>query len=319
MSVVSRLAGDFDFIERALGEEKIGKGSFGVVYPGIRHPPDSRPADPNKPPKPHRRHWQERPVALKIFEPNRSDAAADSNPECTFLKEVETMAKVRHRACLRLYAWNFVNEFTIVTRKMEMDLGKFIREFPRKHYPEEARSIIALGVASGLAHLHSLGIVHCDIKPENILLGADLRPKIGDFGLARLISQRQPQHRGTRVYMAPERFENGSPQPPVDVYAYGMVLYELFTGAKLYPDLRFDEEIIAAVRGGARPQFPAGAALPVPLRQLIESCWAGNPANRPTFAEILEQRDVLKLVSGDYSKFDEYGEYLLYGKKGKPT
>jgi serine/threonine protein kinase len=110
------------------------------------------------------------------------------------------MAKVHHRACLRLYAWNFgpPAEFSLVTRKMHTDLRKVIDAHWRT-FGNSERSIVALGVAAGLQYLHAQEIVHCDIKPANILLDERYRPKIGDFGLATLIAPGQYLDRGTEI------------------------------------------------------------------------------------------------------------------------
>ncbi|KAD7116509.1 hypothetical protein R6Q59_006735 [Mikania micrantha] len=98
---------------------------------------------------------------------------------------------------------------------------------------------IAVGTARGLAYLHSgceQKIIHCDVKPENILLNDDLQVKISDFGLAKLLSPEQSglftTMRGTRGYLAPEWLTNEAISDKTDVYSYGMVLLELIQGRK---------------------------------------------------------------------------------------
>jgi serine/threonine protein kinase len=100
---------------------------------------------------------------------------------------------------------------------------------------------IALGVAKGLAYLHSEcleWIIHCDMKPENILLDKDLEPKITDFGLAKLLNRdgsdaNLSRIRGTRGYMAPEWVSSLPITEKVDVYSYGVVLLELVKGVRI--------------------------------------------------------------------------------------
>jgi serine/threonine protein kinase len=181
------------------------------------------------------------------------------------------------------------------------------------NFTNETCSIIALGIAAGLACLHSRGIVHCDIKPGNILLDSDLRPKIGDFGLAKLISlEPMSLSTGTLIYKAPEWLNGtGTPNGPIDVYAYGILLYELFTRNDPYPFQRESESFSAAVIDGMRPDFSeADQSLPAPLVQLIRSCWGANPAARPTFQKILEERDKLKVGDGDFVEFERYWRKL---------
>ncbi|KAM0849743.1 hypothetical protein ACQ4PT_053541 [Festuca glaucescens] len=104
---------------------------------------------------------------------------------------------------------------------------------------EGARYQIALGVARGLAYLHESCrdcIIHCDIKPENILLDDSFIPKIADFGMAKLLgrgfSRVLTTMRGTVGYLAPEWIAGVAITPKVDVYSYGMVLLEIISGKR---------------------------------------------------------------------------------------
>ncbi|KAL1223016.1 G-type lectin S-receptor-like serine/threonine-protein kinase [Cardamine amara subsp. amara] len=103
----------------------------------------------------------------------------------------------------------------------------------------QERFDIALGTARGLAYLHSgcdQKIIHCDVKPENILLHDHFQPKLSDFGLSKLLSQEESSlfttMRGTRGYLAPEWITNAAISEKADVYSYGMVLLELVSGRK---------------------------------------------------------------------------------------
>ncbi len=93
---------------------------------------------------------------------------------------------------------------------------------------------IASDMARALVHAHRQGILHCDLKPANILLDGDDRPRLADFGQSRLVTERDPSL-GTLFYMAPEQSDLGAvPSPRWDVYALGAVLYEMLTGAPPY-------------------------------------------------------------------------------------
>jgi serine/threonine protein kinase len=102
-----------------------------------------------------------------------------------------------------------------------------------------ARYQIALGVARGLAYLHERCrdcIIHCDIKPENILLDASFFPKVADFGMAKLLGREYSlvltTMRGTAGYLAPEWISGVAVTPKVDVYSYGMMLLEIISGRR---------------------------------------------------------------------------------------
>ena len=103
----------------------------------------------------------------------------------------------------------------------------------------KVRMNIALGAARGISYLHHecrSNIIHCDIKPENILLAGDFTPKVSDFGLAKLmgkdVSRVITQIRGTRGYLAPEWLTNSTLTSKVDVYSFGMTLLELIGGRR---------------------------------------------------------------------------------------
>ncbi|GMH17420.1 hypothetical protein Nepgr_019261 [Nepenthes gracilis] len=103
----------------------------------------------------------------------------------------------------------------------------------------QERFDIALGTARGLSYLHcgcELKIIHCDVKPENILLQDHFQPKISDFGLSKLLSPEQSSHfttmRGTRGYLAPEWLTSSAISEKTDVYSFGMVLLEIVSGRK---------------------------------------------------------------------------------------
>ena len=98
------------------------------------------------------------------------------------------------------------------------------------------RYSVAIGTAKGLAYLHEDCIMHFDIKPENILLDADYTPKVADFDLAKLLRQNSSRvlttMRGTRGYLAPEWFSGKPVTAKVDVYSFGMVLFEIISGGR---------------------------------------------------------------------------------------
>ncbi|KAI3792064.1 hypothetical protein L2E82_05933 [Cichorium intybus] len=105
----------------------------------------------------------------------------------------------------------------------------------------ETRYSIAIGTAKGLAYLHEdcdVKIIHCDIKPENVLLDEHFQAKVSDFGLAKLMTREQSHVfttlRGTRGYLAPEWITNYAISEKSDVYSYGMVLLEIISGRKNY-------------------------------------------------------------------------------------
>lgn len=153
---------------------------------------------------------------------------------------------------------------------------------------------VAKDVASGLNWLHRKGIIHRDLKPSNILISRHLGVKIADFGLShvRKNPSRQGGHygvAGTPCYISPEVLKDAPYDMKADVFSFGVVLCEMMTGSYPFATLNdmkmpqscFEDSIIA----GERPRLPEDCH-PL-LRRLIESCWNGDPNERPSMGEVL--------------------------------
>ncbi|XP_020241714.1 G-type lectin S-receptor-like serine/threonine-protein kinase LECRK2 [Asparagus officinalis] len=190
--------------------EEIGKGAFGTVYKGVL---PSQPAT----------H-----IAVKKLESLSQDAEKD------FTNEVATIGLTYHKNLVRLLG--FCKEGTHLLMVFElMSNGSLNRLLFRSDRPEwNQRVKIALGIAEGLAYLHDecrTQIIHCDIKPQNILLDDNFEARISDFGLAKLLRLDQTRTstgiRGTIGYFAPEWFKNVAITAKVDVYSYGVMLLEI--------------------------------------------------------------------------------------------
>ncbi|CAI5963552.1 unnamed protein product [Closterium sp. NIES-65] len=148
---------------------------------------------------------------------------------------------------------------------------------------------IALDVAKAMAFLHKHGMIHRDLKSANILLDRDNRAVVGDFGVARLKTERGEMTKevGTYRWMAPEAF--GTSSWPVthkaDVYSYGIVLWELIAGELPFADYSPLQAAVAVALNGARP--PAPENCPPGIRKLMERCWDKAPKERPEFTEVI--------------------------------
>jgi len=148
---------------------------------------------------------------------------------------------------------------------------------------------IAADVAEALAYLHPR-VVHRDLKAQNVLLDAAGRAKVCDFGIAKFkdrtfVSTVNGQA-GTPAYMAPELFDGGQVTEKVDVYSFGILLWEMLTGRVPWSDVPSPMQVIYYVGVlGQRPPMPE--ACHPGLQQLIQSCWAESPGQRPIFSEIL--------------------------------
>ncbi len=151
--------------------------------------------------------------------------------------------------------------------------------------------VVAVGtqVADGLAHAHAVGVVHRDVKPGNIMLGKDGRVWLTDFGIARLIGDDAHHTRtgmtiGSPAYLAPEQVRGLEVTPAADVYSLALVLLEMLTGRRAYPQVPTEA---ALARLTTPPEIPA--ELSAGWRTLLGRMTALEPAQRPTAAEVAEQ------------------------------
>jgi serine/threonine protein kinase len=145
---------------------------------------------------------------------------------------------------------------------------------------------IAIGIAHGMKYLHSHKIVHRDLKSPNILLDERMLPKIADFGLGHFVAECTGGEQtavGTPVWMAPELIDSKQYGPAVDVYAYGIILYEMYTEKMPFEGWDRVQIFAQVATKGVRPELPETASS---LAQLIVQCWDADPDKRPTFEEI---------------------------------
>ncbi|OMO78835.1 hypothetical protein CCACVL1_14065 [Corchorus capsularis] len=192
-------------------KKEIGRGSGGIVYKGILS--DTRVA------------------AIKCL--------VDANQgEAEFLAEVNTIGKLNHMNLIDLWGYCAEGKRKLLVYEY-IEKGSLAENLSSKTLDWKKRYEIAFGTAKGLAYLHEEcleWILHCDIKPENILIDSNFQPKVSDFGLSWLLNRNEVNHsriskiRGTRGYMAPEWIFNMPITSKVDVYSYGIVLLELVTG-----------------------------------------------------------------------------------------
>ena len=162
------------------------------------------------------------------------------------------------------------------------------------------RLLILRGVAYGLLTLHNADLVHLDVKPANILLavlGSEITAKLTDFGISRSVDPSSTfagstmGGAGSLMWMAPELHKRpAAPSPASDVYAFGMVMYELYTGrqpweAELQASGLSPLMVPSWVVSGSRPFIPDH--VPQHVGSLMQRCWDSNPAMRPALPDVI--------------------------------
>ncbi|KAG1334905.1 G-type lectin S-receptor-like serine/threonine-protein kinase [Cocos nucifera] len=277
---------DYKAIKRATKEfsEKLGQGSFGTVFKGML--PDST------------------VIAVKKLEGVRQG-------EKQFRMEVSTIGMIHHVNLVRLLGFCSEGDKRLLVYDYipRGSLDSYLFKSSSKILDWKQRYQVALGIARGLAYLHEKCrecIMHCDIKPENILLDMNMCPKIADFGMAKLLghefSRVLTSMRGTFGYLAPEWLTGSAITPKADVYTYGLILLEIISGRRNTDRLE----------DGESGYFPLWAAIKVNqgdvlclLDEKLEgdadieelsraskiACWCiqGQESSRPTMGHVVQQ------------------------------
>ncbi len=253
---------------------QIGVGGMAIVYHG-------------------RDLMLERPVAVKVL---RQDLSSDPSFREHFKQEARAAANLSHPNIVTVHDFGLdKNQLYIVMEYVPGTELKTIMRQKGQFSVEEAISLISQACA-GVGYAHKAGLIHCDVKPQNILVTPDQRVKVTDFGIARALSTIRPdeQHEivwGSPQYFSPEQASGLAPSPASDVYSLGVILYEMLTGS-----LPFDSTDPIELARMHRE------AAPVPPSQL-------NPRIPPALEQIL-----LKVLSKEpslrYRTADQFGRIL---------
>jgi serine/threonine protein kinase len=146
---------------------------------------------------------------------------------------------------------------------------------------------IAVDVAAGMQHLHSVDVLHRDLKSGNIMLDSRGRAKLCDFGLSCFIRPdgEPTAETGTYRWMAPEVIRHEKYSFPADVYSFGIVLWEMCARARPFDDLSPIQAAFGVAKNNLRPTIPSHMS--PTMKALLTRCWHPNPTHRPTFKDIL--------------------------------
>ncbi|KAJ7670959.1 kinase-like domain-containing protein [Mycena rosella] len=258
-------------------QRHIAGGSFGDVYKGV---------------------FRGQTVAIKmmrVFEESDIDALLKE-----FSREAIIWRQLCHPNLLPFFGLYYLQErLCLVSPWMENgQIRMFLKKEP---YDTDQLLSLILDVALGLEHLHENGVVHSDLKGDNIFITPSGRACIADFGLSSIItpissiqftnSSRYTQ-RGTIRYQAPELHRGGRNDLRSDIYAFACVVYELLTGNPPFPEMRTEGAVIIAVLEGYRPsRTPSCSGTPSldSLWSLLQDCWEEQPAMRPTAGQIVKR------------------------------
>ena len=227
----------------------------------------------------------DREVALKVM---HAELARDEEFVRRFIGEAKSVARLSHQNVVAVFDQGADGPFLYLA--MEYVPGRTLKEVLRDsgRFPPATALEMMTGVLDGLAAAHASGIVHRDIKPENVLLTADGRIKVADFGLARVQSAaghtRAGLLIGTPSYVPPEQVTGGSTGPGGDVYSAGVMLFELLTGRLPFTG----DTPLSVTYQHVNTDIPAPSTLvpgiPAAVDQLVLMATSRDPARRPADA-----------------------------------
>lgn len=253
------------------------QGAFGKLYKGTYNGED---------------------VAIKLLERPEADPERAGLMEQQFVQEVMMLATLRHPnivkfigACRKPMVWCIVTEYA-----KGGSVRQFLMKRQNRSVPLKLAVKQALDVARGMAYVHALGFIHRDLKSDNLLISGDKSIKIADFGVARIEvkTEGMTPETGTYRWMAPEMIQHRPYDQKVDVYSFGIVLWELITGMLPFANMTAVQAAFAVVNKGVRPAIPQDC-LPV-LSEIMTRCWDPNPDVRPPFTEVVRMLEHAEVV-----------------------
>ncbi|MFZ5723283.1 MAG: serine/threonine-protein kinase [Pseudomonadota bacterium] len=262
--------------ERYRIENELGRGAMGIVY----RAEDTR---------------LRRAVALKVLAPH---VAHDENLRARFLREAQAVARLNHRNIVQVY--DLVDTPDGCRIAMEFVRGPSLAELTGRQ-PQTVADVLRWGseLADALACAHEQNVIHRDLKPANVLMAELTQPKITDFGLARFTdSESQATQIGTVMgspaYMSPEQAAGQTTDERTDIYAFGILLYELLDGR---PPFTGDSAQVMAAQVTRTPDDirTRRADIPEALAVLVMQMLAKMPDERPaTMREVAKRLAVMR-------------------------
>lgn len=252
----------FLFAERYQILEELGKGGMGQVYKVMDKEIDEQ-------------------VALKLL---KHEISADKDTITRFRNELKLARKISHRNVCRMFDLGKFGEHTYIT--MEYVPGEDLKSFIRRsgQLSVEKAVSIAKQICEGLSEAHTLGVVHRDLKPQNIMIDLNGNARIMDFGIARSPETKGVTEAGmiigTPEYMSPEQIESDQIDNRSDIYSLGIILFEMLTGQVVFQGDTFYN--IARQHTQSLPPDPGefNPAIPEELSQLILKCLEKDKTSR---------------------------------------
>jgi len=260
-------------LDKVMKGPRIGGGSFGQVFSGLYLETGTQ-------------------VAIKVLELSTDEARLRAYDE-----EINVMKSVKHKNIVQFYGARIIDGSHHLYMELVTggSLSFMIKHFGPLQGPLLGR--ITRDMVCGLAHLHSLEIIHRDIKGGNVLITAEGTAKLSDFGCSAILSERDEANksstlknmRGSIPWMSPEMVTNQRYNLPTDIWSLGCTVLEMVSGKRPWFDVQEMFQVVFAIGQKERsPPYPSG--IPNNVRQFLDTCLVIEPSDRPTAKALL--RDI---------------------------
>jgi serine/threonine protein kinase len=255
--------------------ELVGSGGMAVVYRGV----DT---------------LLQRRVAVKVLRESYSDDPAFL---ARFRREAQAAANLDHPNIVTVYdvGQDDGRHYIVMEYVQGQDLKTLIRQKGQLEVSEALD--IAIDIASGVGHAHKAGVIHCDVKPQNVLVTREGRAMVTDFGIARALSESGLTESdtvwGSPLYFSPEQAAGDPPSPASDVYSIGVVMYEMLAGKPPFQAEKTAALALMHMREEPTPLAVRNSQVPPQLEWIIRKVMAKEPAaryrNADQLARVLEE------------------------------
>lgn len=239
-----------------------------------------------------------RPVAIKVLHQN---FAGDDDFVARFKREAQAAGKLSHPNIVSMYDVGFDQGYHYIV--MEYIEGETLKEYITRHERLSIDNAVkfTIAIAEGLEHAHAMGIVHCDIKPHNVLITKQGRIKVTDFGIARAMNAGTTMMytnsiMGSAHYLSPEQASGKPVNGSTDIYSLGAVLYEMLTGRVPYEGETPISVALKHVREKLIPPTRFNPSIPTLLESAVIKALAKRPEER--FSNITDMIAALRMSQG---------------------
>ncbi len=231
----------------------------------------------------------DRYVAIKVL---RTDYTSNSGFQERFRQEARAAANLSHPNIVTVHDFGLDSDqlFIVMEHVPGTDLKSLLRK--RGRFTVEEAIPLIVQACAGIGFAHRAGLVHCDVKPHNMLVTPDQRLKVTDFGIARALATIRPGERadvvwGSPQYFSPEQASGEMPSPASDVYSLGVVLYEMLTGTLPFTASTAEELARLHIKAEPLPVREYVPDIPLPLEEIVMKVLSKEPSTRYRTADQL--------------------------------